>query len=272
MKRSILKTVLTLVACLCLIGSVSGAYAADQTSMNDILSRGKLVVGVAAYIKPLAFTNPENGEIIGLIPDLVRLYAKKLDVQLEFNDYKWAGLFPALDTKKVDFLAAHITTTIPRTAKLELTEPYLYTGARVLVRKDLPVESVSQLNSDKFTFGETKGSNYLDVVAKTFPNAKVQKYDTFADSVQAMKVGRVDASADDEVLILFAGLKGNEDKFKVLKENLSPQSYRFACRLGDTELRRSLDIFIEEIKLSGEYKELYEKWFGTKWEPRYIGN
>jgi ABC-type amino acid transport substrate-binding protein len=270
MRRSILVAVLATVVCLCAIGT-NYVYAADQSTLGEIVSRGKIVVGVAAYIKPLAFTNPENGEIIGLIPDLVKLYAKKLDVQIEFNDFKWAGLFPALDTKKVDFLAAHITTTIPRTAKLDLTEPYIYTGSRVLVRKDLPVENISQLDSDKYTFGESKGSVYLDVVAKTFPKAKVQKYDTFADSLQGMKVGRLDATIDDEVIILFGGLKGNEDKFKVLKENLSPQSYRFACRLGDGDLRRSLDIFLEEIKLSGEYKEIYEKWFSMQWEPRQIG-
>ena len=269
-RRSGFRTICGIVAFLAAI-SVCNAFAADQTTVQEIVARGKVIVGVAAYIKPLAFTNPETGEIVGLIPDLVKLYAKKLDVQVEFNDYKWAGLFPALETKKVDFLAAHITTTIPRTGKMEMSEPFIYTGSRVMVRKDLPIENVSQLNSDKLTFGESKGSNYVQVVEKTFPNAKLQKYDTFADSLQAMKVGRIDVTVDDEVLILFAGLKGNEDKFKVLKENLSPQSYRWACRLGDSELRRSLDIFLEEIKLSGEYKEIYEKWFGMPWEPRQIG-
>lgn len=239
--------------------------------MTDILSRGKIIVGVAAYIKPLAFTDPQTGEIVGLVPDLVKLYAKKLEVQVEFNDYKWAGLFPALDTKKVDFLAAHITTTVPRTAKMDFTQPYIYTGSRIIVRKDLNVTDVSQLDSDKYTFGESKGSTYVERVEKTFPKAKLQKYDTFADTLQAMKVGRVDASWDDEVLVLFGGLKGNEDQFKVLKDNLSPQSFRWACRLGDSELRRSLDIFLEEIKLSGEYKVIYEKWFGVPWEPRVIG-
>jgi ABC-type amino acid transport substrate-binding protein len=52
---------------------------------------------------------------------------------------------------------------------------------------------------------------------------------------------------------------------------LSPGTFRFAARRGETEMRRSLDIFIEEIKLTGEYKELYEKWFKTKWVPQVIG-
>ncbi len=252
---------------------ISSAQAGEPAnSLQEILNRGKVIVGVAAYIKPLAFTNAQTGEIEGLLPDLVRLYAKKLDVQVELMDYKWAGLFPALDTKKVDFLAAHITTTIPRTAKLDMSQPFLFTGSRILVRKNVKVEKLSDLNSEKITFGESKGSNYIQVVEKTFPKAKIQRYDTFVDTLQAMKVGRVDASLDDETIILFVGLQGNEDKLKVLKDNLMPQTYRFACRPGDTELRRSLDIFLEEIKLSGEYKELYEKWFKVKWEPRYIGD
>ena len=270
-RRNLFAAAMMLAACMCMV-CATGAGAADQDdSLKQILERGKVIVGVAAYIKPLAFTNPETGEIVGLIPDLVSLYAKKLDVEVQYNDYKWAGLFPALDTNKVDFLAAHITTTIPRTAKLNMTLPYVYTGSRILVRKDLPVKDLADLNSDKYTFGESKGSMYVEVVEKQFPKAKLNRYDSFTDSLQAMKAGRIDVTLDDEVIILFSGLKGNDDKFRVLSDNLSPQSYRWACRMGDDQLRRSLDVFFQEIKLSGEYKALYEKWFGIPWEPRVLG-
>ena len=254
------------------VASASTAYSAEQTNtLQEILNKGKATVGVAAYIKPLSFTHPQSGEIVGLFPDLVNLYAKKLDVKVELMDFKWAGLFPALDTKKIDFVAAHVTTTIPRTAKLNFTHPTLFTGARVLARKALGASKLSDLNSEKITFGASKGSNYLQVIEKTFPKAKIARYDTLIDTLQAMKIGRVDATADYEVIVLFTMLQGNEDKFVLFKENLFPQTYRIACRPEDTELRRSLDVFLEEIKLNGEYKEIYEKWFGMKWEPRYIG-
>jgi ABC-type amino acid transport substrate-binding protein len=256
------------------LGLLSGAraQAADHTgALDEILSRGKVIVGVAAYIKPLAFSNPQTGDIEGFMPDLVRLYAQKLDVKVEFMDYKWAGLFPALDTKKVDFLAAHLTTTMPRTAKMDLSRPFLYTGSRVLVRKAVKADKLEDLNSEKITFSQSKGSMYNQVVEKRFPKAKIQRFDTFADTLQALKTGRVDATVDDEVIILFGGLQGNENQLKALKDNLSPGTFRFAARRGETEMRRSLDIFIEEIKLTGEYKELYEKWFKTKWVPQVIG-
>jgi ABC-type amino acid transport substrate-binding protein len=253
------------------LGGASKAQAAEPNAMSQVLGRKKLLVGVSAHIKPLAFTDPSNGEIVGLVPDMVALYAAKLGVTAQFNDYDWAGLFAALDTNKVDMLAAHITTTMPRTHQLNLSEPFLFTGAQILTRKELPVQSVNELNSDKFTFGETKGSVYVDVVTKTFPKAKLLKYDSFVDSLQAMKAGRIDASLDDGVIVLFSGLRGNEEKFKVLPENLAPQTYRLACRPGEDEFRRSLDIFLEEIKLTGDYKALYEKWFGIPWEPRQIG-
>jgi polar amino acid transport system substrate-binding protein len=252
--------------------SAAPAFAGEPSTLQQIVSRGKVIVGVNAYLRPLEFTNPQSGEIVGLIPDLVNLYAKKLDVKVEYSDFKWAGLFPALETKKVDFLAGNITTTIPRTAKMEFTHPFLYTGERLILKKSLNLSKLAELNSDKITFGVSKGSVHIETVEKRFPKAKLQRYDTFVDSVQALKAGRIDASIDDEINVLFTGLQGNEATLMVLPDNLWPQTYRFACRLGDVEMRRSLDVFFEEIKLTGEYKEIYEKWLGQKWEPRYIGH
>ena len=272
MMRATSRLFLTIAAfILCL--SLAPAYAGEPTNtLQEVVNRGKVIVGVNAYLRPLEFTNPQTGEIVGLIPDLVNLYAKKLDVKVEFADFKWAGLFPALETKKVDFLAGNITTTIPRTAKMEFTHPFLYTGERVILKKSLKISKLVELNSDKITFGVSKGSIHVETAEKRFPKAKVQRFDTFVDSVQALKAGRIDASIDDEINVLVTGLQGNEAAFMVLPDNLLPQTYRFACRLGDIEMRRSLDVFFEEIKLTGEYKEIYEKWFNQKWEPRYIGN
>ena len=263
--------ILALAVVVCCV-TLAPAFGSEPSTLQQIVSRGKVIVGVNAYLRPLEFTNPQSGEIVGLIPDLVNLYAKKLDVKVEYSDFKWAGLFPALETKKVDFLAGNITTTIPRTAKMEFTHPFLFTGERLILRKTLNIFKLADLNSEKITFGVSKGSIHIETVEKRFPKAKLQRFDTFVDSVQALKAGRIDASIDDEINVLFTGLQGNEAQFMVLPDNLWPQTYRFACRLGDVELRRSLDVFFEEIKLTGEYKEIYEKWLGQKWEPRYIGH
>jgi len=142
------------------------AFAADQTALERILNRGKIIVATDASIKPLSFISSKTDKIEGFEPDLAKLYAEKLGVEIELMDYSWAGLFPALQSGKVDLVAANITMTIPRTAKLGFVEPWLITGGSVMVRKDAVYKSLEDLNSEDVTIGATKGSVYADSLKK----------------------------------------------------------------------------------------------------------
>ena len=263
-------TVLLIALTVVVIGS-SLALAADQNVLERILDRGEIIVGTDASIKPLSFTSSETDEVEGFIPDLAKLYAKKLGVKIKIRDFSWSGLFPALETGKIDLIAANITTTIPRTAKLGFVEPWLFTGACALVRKDAPYKSLKELNSEDVTFGQTKGSYYVETVQKDFPRAKVKKFESLAEWVQALLTKRIDVVIDDELVIKLSALQGNEDKLKVIPENYMPQTYRWSANIEDTHLRKSLDIFFQEIKITGEYAEIYKKWMKEDWQPKVIG-
>jgi len=262
--------VLLIVLIIVIIGS-SLAIAADKTALKRILDRGKIIVATDASIKPMSFTNAETGEIEGFVIDLAKLYAKKLGVGIEIRDYSWAGLFPALEVGKVDLITAHITTTIPRTAKLGFVEPWLYTGAYAIVRIDAPYKSLKELNSEDVTFGQEKGSVYPEIVRKNFPKAKLLIFESLTDYIQALLMGRIDVALGDEPVIKLSALQGREDKLKVLPEGFLPQTYRWAAKLEDRDLRKSLDIFFQEIKVTGEYAEIYKKWLKEDWQPRVIG-
>jgi polar amino acid transport system substrate-binding protein len=262
--------VLLIVLTIVVVSSVL-TVAAEQTALERILSRGKIIVGTDASIKPLSFTSAETGEIEGFIADLVKLYAEKLGVEIELRDFSWSGLFPALSTGKIDLVAANITTTIPRTASLGFVEPWLYTGANALVRIDAPYKSLKDLNSEDITFGLTKGNIYLETIPDDFPKAKVLSFDSLSEWLQALLIGRIDVVMDDELVLKLSALQGNEDKLKVIPESYMPQTYRWAANLDDRDLRKSLDIFFQEIKATGEYAEIYKKWMNEDWNPQVIG-
>lgn len=257
-----------------LIFVVSGnslAIGAEKTALERILDRGEIIVATDASIKPISFTNAETGEIDGFVIDLAKLYAKKLGVKIVIRDYSWAGLFPALETDKVDLITAHITTTIPRTAKLGFVGPWLYTGANAIVKIDAPYKSIKELNSEDVTFGQEKGSIYPDIVREHFPKAKLLIFESLTDYIQALLIGRIDVALGDEPVIKLSALQGNEDKLRVLPECYMPQTYSWAAKLQDRDLRKSLDIFFREIKITGEYAEIYKKWLKEDWKPKVIG-
>jgi len=250
---------------------VVSVVSAENTTLKEILEKGKMVVGINAMILPLGYTEATTGKIVGLTPDLLKLYTDKLGVELELRDFEWNGLFGALETKKVDFLAPNLTTTIPRTAILGLTDPVLFTGSRAIVAVDSKIKTAADLNSEDITFAQTKGSVYVKVVGRLFPKAKILQFDNFLDDLNAIASGRADVNMDDELVILFVGLKGHLDKFRVLEENFASNTYRWTARMDDYDLIKSINVFLQEVRLNGTYKELYEKWFEQPWNARVIG-
>ena len=248
---------------------VPGARAED-TTLTDIVSKGELTAAVFAGAKPLSFVDPSSGEIEGFAPDLIRLYGKKLGVEVKLVNYDWSGLFPALLTKKVDVVAANVTTTMPRTASLGLAGFWMFTGARVAVAAGAPYTKLSDLNQDGVVIAVTRGSNYVKKIADDFPKATVKQFETLADVVQAVQIKRATGFVADQ-LVVEAGIRGREDAFSVIPETYVPQTYSFATRPEDVQMQRSLDIFFRLIKLSGEYQALYKKWFGVDWKPLTVG-
>lgn len=255
------------VALALLLGSFS---AVAQNTMANILERGKIIAVLDATIPPLAYVDPTTGQLAGFCVDLITLYAKKLGVDVEIINSEWAGVIPSLLTGKADVIAANLTTTIPRTARLSYTEPWLLTGSRAIVRKDAPFKSLQDLNAPGVKIGISKGSFYEPLMPQDFPQAQTLTFVSKADWTEVLLAGRIDAVIDAEVLLLDL-LQRYPDQLTFLPGYYLVETYAFAVRHGDWVLRDSLNIFFREIKLSGEYGALYKKWFGREWEPVTIG-
>jgi len=71
----------------------------------------------------------------------------------------------------------------------------------------------------------------------------------------------------DELVLKLSQLPGNEDKLKIMPVIYLPCSFRWAAKIGDRDLRKSLDLFFQEIKITGEYAEIYKKWMKEDWQP-----
>lgn len=262
---------LTLAAAVLLMATAAPwSPARAQSTLQKIVAKGTLTAAVFASVKPLSFVDPTSGKIVGLVPDLIGLYAKDLGVKLKLVNYDWSGLFPALLTHKVDVVAANVTTTIPRTATLGLAGFWLYTGARMAVRTGSPYHTLEELNKKGVVIGTARGSAYVEKVEHDFPNCTVKQFETLADLVQALLTGRITAMVADQ-LTVEAGIAGHEKQISVINQTYVPQTYSFATRPHDYQLQNSLNTFFRLIKLNGQYEALYKKWFGHAWHPKYVG-
>ena len=95
--------------------------AVNAGTLEDIAQRGELRVACQTQGLPFSFID-KNGNRTGSSIELCKLMAAEMGVKINFLDYDWDGLIPALLSKKADILASDMTPTLKRATKIAFTE------------------------------------------------------------------------------------------------------------------------------------------------------
>jgi len=266
LRRGRFATWMIMIAVWVLLLSLSMAgFSATTTTMDQILTRGELRVSMELGNPPWNFKDPKTGEITGMATELARMYAKELGVNLEIKAYDWAGVIPALITHKVDMIATCLSRTIPRSAKIIYTEPYIIAPIIIVAQKG-EFKTLDDLNKEGVILTSTAGSFHETLIPKLFPKATMRAVPTNSDCITAVLSGRANAWSTGR-FVGTAAVKDHPDKLEVLPGYVFVDSFAFAVRPESAILLQSFNLFMRLIKLDGRYGKLYEKWMGQKWEP-----
>lgn len=120
--------------------------------------------------------------------DLINLYAQKLGVEVEFKQVEWAALIPGLTSGDTDVVADSLTRTVPRSASLNLSNPFFLTGTTALLRADEEnLKTWEDLNSPDVKLGITEGTVYADTCAELFPEAEILTFQSKTEWFEALK-------------------------------------------------------------------------------------
>ncbi|ROR32743.1 transporter substrate-binding domain-containing protein [Inmirania thermothiophila] len=119
-----------------LAATLAWSGAARAGTLDEILERGTLRVGMEPAYMPFELTN-QKGEIIGFDVDIAKRMAKAMGVELEIVSTAWDGIIPALLTKKFDIIMSGMTLTQERNLRINFAQPYIIVGQTLLIRKEL---------------------------------------------------------------------------------------------------------------------------------------
>jgi polar amino acid transport system substrate-binding protein len=103
---------------------------------------------------------------------------------------------------------------------------------------------------------------------KFFRNATIKTMETESDAALEVDAGRADVMVYDQPYIALRVKESPERMFAIL-EPFTKEYLAMAVRKGDLELRDWLDLAIFELRESGTWDSLYQKWFvATPWLSR----
>lgn len=220
-----------------------------------------LKVGMSGGYFPFTFV--EKDVLQGFEVDVMRAIAEQMDVEVEFVTASFSGLFGMLESGRVDTIANQITITEEREQKYLFTQPYVYDGAQVVVRRgNDEIQGVEDLVGKKVAVN--LGSNYEQLL-RELPYADDIDIRTYESNIeQDTALGRVDAFVMDRV-----------SASQVIKEKPLPlelagtpfSELRNALPFRDTEsdraLRDEVDAALSTLRESGTLSEISRRWFGS---------
>ena len=247
------------------------ASAADQalwekSTLNQVMKRGELRVGLEAGYMPFEMRD-KNGNIIGFDVDLAKKMASVLKVKVTFVNTQWDGIIPALLTDKFDILMSGMTVTPERNAQVNFSAPYITVGQTALVsaKHQGKVTDARQLDDARYTLATKLGTTGDIVAMRMFPKARIKKFETEADAALEVKNGRADAFIYDSPYLMIYANQYPGGAY-ALKEPFTREHLAFAIRKGDPDFLNWLDNFLASIKNDGTYDVLYKRWFeSTVW-------
>ena len=253
-----------------LIGS-GAAQAQEKSRLDEIMARGKVIVGVTSEAPPFGFID-EKGELVGFDIDIAKMLAKYIfnndasPKRIEFVKQGFAARWPNVESGAVDF-GIQVTTILPdRVMRVAFTQPYIDSGIVVVVRKDSPIKTLKDLDDTKFTAALLTNPQQAERAKQFFPKAKTIIFDSVAAQFTAVKTNRADAAQLDTPVARWY-VKQNPD-MRILDEALVPPTNNAVfLKMGDFKFWLVLDTLIGEMKggsLYNEYAAIYEKWFGEK--------
>lgn len=222
-----------------------------------------LRVGVTASLEPVAFIDKTRG-LSGRDVEMAREIARRLNRPLSFFEVRWDGLIPALQSGRIDLIVSGMTATEERAQYVDFSDSYYQNQMVLLARKSIkagkqqPYQGLEFTDLQRAPIAVVVGTVHDTYAQKNFPEATLLQFNTFADQLLAVEQRRVASGLTDEDPIKVAIQEGHP--LKTSGPSLFAAEYGAGFNKASAKLREQFNQFLAELKLSGEYDGIVERW------------
>lgn len=256
---SLLATLLVSVSIIlfaCGTGSDSDKSNSSNSSSAGEEDKKKLVVATDATYAPMEYMD-EKGEIVGIDIDIVNAIAEAAGFEIEYKNYGWEPLFPAVKSGEVDFAVSSITITEERQKEFDFTEPYFQANQLILVPEDSDVTKFEDLKDNKVSVQINTTGHIVVGELLGDTNKNILAVETMPFAIMEMINGNADASVGDNAVIIDYQKNNPNVKVKLIEDpSFEIEHYGLMVKKGNDEVLDLLNEGIKKIKENGKLKEI----------------
>ena len=233
---------------------------ATETALPDLGGETVSVAMENLYL-PFQFIDQATNEPMGYEYDLIAELAARLNFTPEWVSTSWDAQLAGAQAGEFDMTANGITITPERAEVVAFSDGYIQIQQVIIARAD--DERYATLDEfyadDSLRIGTQPGTTNYDTAVGLVGQNRVQGFETFGVTVEALLNGDVDAVIMDN--IASAGVMNvNEGELKIVGEPLTSEALGLVFPLG-SELVEPVNAALAQMDADGTLDALFQKWF-----------
>ena len=244
--------------------------------LKTIAATKTITIAYRADATPFSFTDDKK-QVGGFSIDLCKRVVNSIERQLNLQglQIRWLPVttqtrFDAVAKGQADMECGSSTVTLSRLKQVDFSSYIFIASTGLLVKSASGLRSLSDLADRKIAViaGTTNENAIRAQLKRRQLNATVLPFKTRDEAFAALEDGKVDAFANDKLLLVGAARNAKDQKsLSLLPDELSFEPYGIVLPRGDAAFRLAVNTGLSRIYGSGEITEIFGRWFGAFGDP-----
>lgn len=207
----------------------------------------------------------KNGQIEGLDVDLFTAVAKNQGYDVQFYPHIWEGIFKRLADGSADVIVSAVGITEESQASADLSDVYYKTPYRVATLEPAKFDLKDWATQPKIAVSSSEDAETdLPERFNVKPSQIIVKDSVFL-AIQEVAKGKANVVVADSTVLQYymASPTFKEHKIEFASQDLPAgqgSNLVFAVKKGNKELLNKLNKGLANVKASGEYEQILQKW------------
>lgn len=232
-------------------------------SLTGMARAADLTAGANIGNVPWEFEDA-TGKMVGFEIDLVTEVAKRLGKSVEFVNIPFNGLFPAVQSGRINMAVSSITITKKRLETLTFAQPYYDSDQSLTVTAKSGLGGLKDMGKKVIGVDTAStGDQWATQNQAKYGFAEIKRYEGLAPAMLDLAAGRIDGYVSDIPALQY--YSKDKPQFKVVERIPTDEKYSIMFKKDDP-LATQVDAQIAKLKQEGVIAQLHEKWFGAKAE------
>lgn len=238
-----------------------------QDEINWIKNNPKIKISGDFFWPPYSFYD-ENGNYIGIVPDIVNEVFKDSGLDLEYvKTNSWADTLNLIKDKKINLIDS-ISYSASRSEYLNFSNKYI--GAEIVIisnnKETNYINSFNNITNKKIA--TVKGYSIIEDIKRDFPQIKnIKEYDNALEGLKELSNSQIDYFILDIPSFEFYSKKHGLSNLKIVGPTGYNYGYGFGVKKDDVLLVSILNKLLENIPIEKK-DEIYRKWIKIDYEQK----